>query len=107
MKLEERYAAAEGRWLAEVDRARQLTKESTQEHQRQMRELRTRLERLQTERDQFRQEVLEGRSELKAVNAARMQLEARLQKLSGRAPSRRGLQAKRALKRTRTAREIP
>jgi len=104
-KLEARYAAAEVRWLTEVDRARQLTKESAKEAERQMKDLRNRVELLQTERDHLRQERLEARAELKTASAVREQLEARLRALAnpvGRAPGTRRPKAKRPRKPTRT-----
>jgi len=77
-KLEERYSATEARWLAEVDRARQLAKEADKEHERQIRELRERLGTLQKDRDQIRHELIEVRSDLKTATAMREQLEERL-----------------------------
>lgn len=77
-KLEARYSAAEARWLTEVDRARQLTKEATKEYERQVKELRERIASLQNDRDQIRQELVEARSDLKTAMAVREQLEERL-----------------------------
>jgi Plasmid replication region DNA-binding N-term len=84
VKLEERYSAAEARWLTEVDRARQLAKEAGKEHERQVKELRDRLGSLQKDRDQIRQELIDARADLKvAVAAVREQLEERLQVPAG------------------------
>lgn len=77
-KLEDRHSAAEARWLMEVDRARQLAKEASKEHERQTKELREHVGSLQKERDQLRQDLAECRAELKAAAAAREQMEGRL-----------------------------
>jgi chromosome segregation ATPase len=77
-KLEERYSAAEARWLTEVDRARQIAKEAGKEHERQIKDLRERMGSVQKDRDQIRQELIEARSDLKAATAVRAQLEERL-----------------------------
>lgn len=83
VKLEERYSAAEARWLTEVDRARQLAKEADKEHERQVRELRDRVGSLQKDRDHIRQELIEARSDLKAATAVREQFEERLRVMTG------------------------
>jgi DNA repair exonuclease SbcCD ATPase subunit len=85
-KLEERYSAAEARWLTEVDRARQLAKEAAKEHERQLKELRDRIGSLQNDRDQLRQDIAESRAELKTAAAVREQMEARL-RMVARAPT--------------------
>jgi hypothetical protein len=77
-KLEERYSAAEARWLTEVDRTRQLAKEAAKEHERQNKELRERVGSLQKNRDQLHQELIEARSDLKTATAMREQIEERL-----------------------------
>jgi predicted nucleic acid-binding Zn-ribbon protein len=77
-KLEERYSAAEARWLTEVDRARQIAKEAGKEHERQIKDLREQMGSVQKDRDQIRQELIEARSDLKAATAVRAQLEERL-----------------------------
>jgi len=97
-KLEERYSAAEARWLTEVDRARQLAKEGAKEHERQLKELRDRTDSLQKDRDQIRQELIEARSDLKTAIAVREQLEARLRMTTlppGRTPRTPRLPGKR------------
>jgi chromosome segregation ATPase len=100
-KLEERYSAAEARWLTEVDRARQLAKEAAKEHERQNKELRERVGPLQKDRDQNQQELIEARADLKTAAAVREQLEERLRMLtsaSARAPRTAGLREKRSRK---------
>jgi predicted nucleic acid-binding Zn-ribbon protein len=77
-KLEERYSAAEARWLTEVDRARQLAREAAKEHERQLKELRERVGSLQKDRDRIQQELIEARTDLKSATAAREHLEERL-----------------------------
>ena len=84
-QLQERYAAAEARWLLEVDRARQQAREATKEHEQQTRELRRRLEALTSECDGLRQNLLEARADLKTAAAVREQLEARLRAATERA----------------------
>lgn len=81
-KLEERYSAAEARWLTEVDRTRQLAKEAAKEYERQNKELRERVGSLQNDRNQIRQELVEARSDLKTATAVREQLEERLRIMS-------------------------
>lgn len=73
-QLQERNAAAEARWLTEVDRAREISRQQ----ERQIKDLRARISALQTEREDLRAEALQGRSDLKTANAVREQLEARL-----------------------------
>jgi hypothetical protein len=82
VKLEERYSAAEARWLTEVDRARQLAKDAAKEHERQVKELRDRSGSVQNDRDQIRQELVEARSDLKTATAGREQLEERLRMMT-------------------------
>jgi len=80
-KLEERYSAAEARWLTEVDRARQLVKESNKEYERQIKELRDRIGSVQNDRDQIRQQLIEARAELKTAAAMREQFAEHLQRV--------------------------
>jgi len=87
-KLAERYSAAEARWLTEVDRARQVAKETAKEHRQQVQEWRNRAERSRTELDHLQQELLEVRSEVKAASAVREQLEQRLRVLANRVSDR-------------------
>jgi Plasmid replication region DNA-binding N-term len=77
-KLQEQYTAAEARWLMEVDRARQVAKETAREFEWQVKELRGQIGPLQTERDHLRQELIVARSDLKTATAVREQLEERL-----------------------------
>ena len=107
-KLEERYSAAEARWLTEVDRARQLAKEAAKEHERQIKELRDRTDFLQKDRDQIRQELIEVRSDLKTATAVREQLEERLRVLANsvsEAPRTTRPEVKRQRKSARRIRE--
>ena len=82
-KLEERYSAAEARWLTEVDRSRHLAKEAAKGHEQQVKELRDRLGSLQKERGQIKEELIETRSDLKTAMAVREQLEERLRGIAG------------------------
>jgi chromosome segregation ATPase len=77
-KLEERHAAAEARWLNEVDRARQSAKETAKEQERQSKELRAQIHQLQAQGVEFKQDLQEARSELRTATTARTQLEKRL-----------------------------
>jgi chromosome segregation ATPase len=77
-QVEERHATAESHWLREVDRARQQTKDAAKEYQAQVKELRRRVDALQAERDELRENLLEARADLKTATAVREQLEARL-----------------------------
>lgn len=76
--LDERHAAAEARWLGEVDRARLAAKEMAKEHERLAKELRTQIGRMQTQRDEVKQDLRQARSELRTATTARTQLERRL-----------------------------
>jgi chromosome segregation ATPase len=87
-RLEERHATAEARWLTEVDRARQVAKEATKEHERQLKALRSQIEGLQTEREDSREQLVDARSELKAANAVREHLEERFRRLQDIQPQR-------------------
>ena len=78
VKLEERYSAAEARWLTEVDRVRQRAKEAAMEHERQNKEFRERVGSLQKDRNRIQQELIEARADLKTATAVREQLEERL-----------------------------
>jgi chromosome segregation ATPase len=82
VQLQERYAAAANHWLLEVDRARQQAKQAAKEHEQQTKELRRRIEALQSEREQLRQDVLEARAECKTMVAVREQLQERLRAAS-------------------------
>jgi chromosome segregation ATPase len=96
-KLEERYSAAEARWLTEVDRARQLAKDAAIRHEREKKELRERVNSLQKDCDRLKQEVIEARSDLKAAAAIREQLEERVRVTINTAAetSRRAMHGKR------------
>ncbi len=85
-RLEERHAAAEGRWLREVDGARQSVKDAAKEHERQFKALRNQLDLHQSERENLRQQLGDARSELKAAHAVRAHLEERLRRLQDVAP---------------------
>lgn len=88
-QLQEHYATTERRWLAEVDRARQGTRELAKEHDKAMKELRQQLVDAHTERDQLRDGLIESRAELRTTAAIRQQLEARLRaRASPAAPPR-------------------
>lgn len=54
-RLQEQHAAAEARWLMEVDRARQALKEAQQTHEHALKDQRQRLATVQRECDQLRQ----------------------------------------------------
>lgn len=81
-RLQEQHAAAEGRWLMEVDRARQALKEARQEHEQAMSGQRQQLATLQHECDQLRQreqqlaqwdEQLTGRERAAAARQAALE----------------------------------
>jgi hypothetical protein len=91
-RLEERYAAAEARWLTEVDRARQGAKEL----ERQIKEVRTQVKTVRTEREHMRIELIEARAALKTATAVRAQLEERLRVAAPSARSRRSARPTRA-----------
>jgi chromosome segregation ATPase len=81
-RSDERHTATEARWLNELDRARQDTKESVKERERLAKDLRARVEGLTSERDQLREDLLEVRSELRIAAAVRQQLEERLREVT-------------------------
>lgn len=74
-RLEERHTAAEARWLREVDHARQAAAAT----ERNLRALNGELGQLSTAREDLRGQLLALRSDLKIAQAAREQLQARLQ----------------------------
>jgi hypothetical protein len=76
--LQEQHAAAESRWLMEVDRGRQVLKDGQKEHERVLREQRQDVIGLTTERERLRRELAEAHGELKVAAAVRQQLEERL-----------------------------
>lgn len=76
--LTERHASAERHWLLEIDRLRQQAKDAAREHEKDLKELRRRLEVTTSERDDCRQNLLDARAELKAAMAVREQLEDRV-----------------------------
>jgi hypothetical protein len=80
LKLEERYAAAESRWLSEVDRARQLSKQ----HERAAKELQAKAVQTQARHDGILKDLLKARTELRKATASRSNLEKRLASLSQR-----------------------
>ena len=81
-RLEERHAAAEARWLTEVDRARQAAKDSAKEQERHVRDLRAQIDHLQLERDSLRQELRDVRSDLKTAATLKEQLEEHLRSIA-------------------------
>lgn len=95
-KLESRYDAAEQRWLAEVDRARQDVKEAARQRQ----SLSSELARQTKDVEQVRRELAEARSALRAAAEVRSQLEERIKLLSTRDP---GKPAEHTVKRTARA----
>jgi chromosome segregation ATPase len=100
--LDERHAAAEARWLGEVDRARLAAKEMAKEYERQAKELRTQIGRMQTQRDEVKQDLRQARSELRTATTVRTQLEKRLAAVA-RAPgsARRTAKSKPIVRRER------
>ena len=87
-RLEGRNAAAEARWLAEVDRARQAQKNAAREHERQLKALRGETDSLRIEREDLRRQLAEARYELKSARAMRDQMEAQLRHLQKGRPNR-------------------
>jgi DNA repair exonuclease SbcCD ATPase subunit len=80
LKLEERYAAAESRWLTEVDRARQQAKQL----ERAAKELQTKAVQTQAQHDGLQKDLLKARTELRKATVFRSKLEKRLESLSQR-----------------------
>jgi len=81
-KLESRHDAAERRWLAEVDRARQDLKETDRQRQ----SLSTDFARQTTVLEQVRHELAEVRAALRTSTEVRSQLEERIKLLSSKRP---------------------
>jgi hypothetical protein len=79
-KLEERYAAAESRWLTEVDRARQQAKQL----ERIAKELQIKAVKTQAQHDSLQKDLLKGRADLRKATVVRSKLEKRLESLSQR-----------------------
>ncbi len=77
-KLHSRHAANEARWLVEIDRGRQASKETAKEHERQLKELRGQVTQIQTQRDELKRDLQEARAELRTAVLARAQAEKRL-----------------------------
>jgi chromosome segregation ATPase len=77
-KLDERHAANEARWLVEIDRDRQAAKETSKDHERQVKELRAQITQLQTQRDELKRDLQEARTELRTAVSLRAQAEKRL-----------------------------
>ncbi len=82
-RLEERHAATESRWLAEIDRTRQTLKEE----ERHAKSLQAQVVELQGSRERTRVELSNLRAELGTALAIRTQLEERIRLLS-RAPGK-------------------
>jgi chromosome segregation ATPase len=80
LKLEDRYGAAESRWLTEVDRARQQSKQ----HERAAKELQTKAAQTQGQHDGLQKDLLKARTELRKATVTRSRLERRLASLSQR-----------------------
>lgn len=76
--LDERYAANEARWLVEIDRGRQGAKEMAKDHERDLKELRAQITQLQSQRDELKRDLQEGRAELRTALSLRAQAEKRL-----------------------------
>jgi hypothetical protein len=74
LKLEERYGAGEARWLTEVDRARQQSKQ----HERATKDTQARIIQLQSQHDGIQKELVSARAALRTATAARTRLEKRL-----------------------------
>jgi chromosome segregation ATPase len=77
-KLDERHAATEGRWLVEIDHARQAAKEAAREQERQSKEWRAQMSQLQAEREELKKHLQEARSEARTHMTERAQLEKQL-----------------------------
>jgi hypothetical protein len=82
-RLREQHAAAESRWLLEVDKARQAAKDAQKEHEGAAREQRQLAVALQSERDHLGRELAEAHGEIKVAAAVRQQLEERLRASTG------------------------
>jgi DNA repair exonuclease SbcCD ATPase subunit len=80
LKLEERYAAAESRWLSEVDRARQQSKQ----HERAAKEIQAKAAQTQAQLDGLQKDLLKARTELRKETVIRTRLEKRLASVSQR-----------------------
>jgi chromosome segregation ATPase len=78
IKLDERHAATEARWLVEIDRARQAAKEAAKEQERQSKELRAQVSQLQSEREELKKHLQEARSQVRTLMTERAQSEKRL-----------------------------
>jgi DNA repair exonuclease SbcCD ATPase subunit len=78
LRQDERHAANEARWLLEIDRGRQAAKETTKDHERQLRELRLQLSQVQGQRDELKRDLSETRADLRRTEAARTLAERRL-----------------------------
>jgi chromosome segregation ATPase len=100
--LQQQYAATEARWLREVDRARQGATEAAKDHERQLKEFRSALASLQSDRDHLSQALVDARSDLKTAVDVRQQLEERLRMLTV-SPTRPSRTAGAQGKRLRTA----
>jgi len=84
-KLNERHTANEARWLVEIDRGRQVAKETAKDHERQLKELRAQLTQIHTQRDELKRDLQEARAELRKAVSLRAQAEKRLAAMTAKA----------------------
>jgi chromosome segregation ATPase len=85
-KLLDQHAASEGRWLGEVDRARQAAKDDAKDHDREVKDLRARLVSVEAECDRMRQDLRDVRVDLRTAAAVRERLEERLRTMTSAPP---------------------
>ncbi len=78
VKLDERHAASESRWLVELDRTRLSARNTAKELERLHKEMRAQISLLKTERADLKTLLQKARGELRAKNAECAKLEKRL-----------------------------
>jgi DNA repair exonuclease SbcCD ATPase subunit len=78
LRLDERHAANETRWLLDIDRGRQAAKEMAKDHERQFRELRAQLSQIQSQRNELKRDLNDARADLRTAVTGRAQAEKRL-----------------------------
>jgi hypothetical protein len=78
LRLDERHAANESRWLLEIDRGRQAAKDVAKDHERQSKELRGQLSQLQSQRDELKRDLQEVRADLRTAVSLQAKAEKRL-----------------------------
>ena len=66
-QIESRYAASEARWLQEVDRARQTSKEAAKDHERVHKEQRAQISELRDVRDELKRDLKQARMDLRSA----------------------------------------